>query len=857
MISPWRWKAPSPRRLAPFALLAAIALTGGSGVWTYLSLDRENTEQQVLREVGALADTLAAQGGAILGGLDQMLIGVGAGNDTRPPLATLSMRENAAPDGISVMLLDASGTVLLATPQALTRLTGLAPGALPALARAVPVALGHRQMFIAPPLWSSSGFMLPLVQRAEGNRIALALLPTELLEGFYAGLQLGRGANVTLLGHDARLLARTPALAPETIGAIVPGMPKLAAALARQASWSGILHSTLDGQSRFTALRPLPGYPLAIAVGLRDSDAMLRWQQRATLGATLTALLIAAAALAILLLEREARRRLAAQSAATQRLRQLADAAAGMAVRTELPALLGFIARLTRETLATPYACVSLYDEVATQPAPPQQTTVGAAGTPFAADTVAALDHWSASDAAATLQAQAHPVEDGLPPRLGIAMRCERGGVLGTLTAASPVAGFSADEEATLAQLARVASIAIRNRRLLAAAQRATAEAGTARERIERLLGAMEDGFLALDATWCITYANPAALRFARRPLPLGQPIWALFPQLVPLPVFDHLHAVASLGTPRVFELSLPASQRRIRVNAFAAGDGVAIFFRDLTATPGQPAPEAYLPPAQLLPAHLPEAQLPAAQLLPAQLTQPQARPAQTPAAPVPVAHTPFTRAPMAHAPQAELAARLALATAEDFAAILAAAGRLQAPPGSPARPDRQAADALRVLEAAERGAQQARRLHALLGGQPTAMPADPATPSTATQEHVLLVEDEAPLRDNLTRQLGQMGYRVTALEGGPAALAALDEGLRPDVLLSDVIMPGGISGPRLATLAREKLPGLPVLLMSGYALSEEETHPTGEALLAKPCDRSTLAARLQKIMYGGSQRPA
>jgi two-component system cell cycle sensor histidine kinase/response regulator CckA len=82
----------------------------------------------------------------------------------------------------------------------------------------------------------------------------------------------------------------------------------------------------------------------------------------------------------------------------------------------------------------------------------------------------------------------------------------------------------------------------------------------------------------------------------------------------------------------------------------------------------------------------------------------------------------------------------------------------------------------------------------------------------------LLLVEDEAPLHRLLTRALATAGYEVTAVEDGEAALGAIAAGLKPDLVISDIAMPGSIDGLTLARRLRETQPELPIVLMSGYA---------------------------------------
>ncbi len=107
---------------------------------------------------------------------------------------------------------------------------------------------------------------------------------------------------------------------------------------------------------------------------------------------------------------------------------------------------------------------------------------------------------------------------------------------------------------------------------------------------------------------------------------------------------------------------------------------------------------------------------------------------------------------------------------------------------------------------------------------RPGAPPPADATPRVAGEgERILLVEDEAVVQDLVARILGRAGYRVTRAPSGAAALALDDETLRQiDLLVSDVVMPGGVNGYQLAASLRQRLPDLPVVLISGYAPDSE-----------------------------------
>ncbi|PLK24953.1 hybrid sensor histidine kinase/response regulator [Porphyrobacter sp. TH134] len=82
----------------------------------------------------------------------------------------------------------------------------------------------------------------------------------------------------------------------------------------------------------------------------------------------------------------------------------------------------------------------------------------------------------------------------------------------------------------------------------------------------------------------------------------------------------------------------------------------------------------------------------------------------------------------------------------------------------------------------------------------------------------VLLVEDEDMVRTVAERALVRAGYEVTACANGEEGLAAITEGKAQfDIVVSDVVMPG-MDGPAMVRAIRARLPGMPVLFMSGYA---------------------------------------
>ncbi|WP_326524252.1 hybrid sensor histidine kinase/response regulator [Sphingomonas sp.] len=107
----------------------------------------------------------------------------------------------------------------------------------------------------------------------------------------------------------------------------------------------------------------------------------------------------------------------------------------------------------------------------------------------------------------------------------------------------------------------------------------------------------------------------------------------------------------------------------------------------------------------------------------------------------------------------------------------------------------------------------------------------------------ILLVEDEEMVRAVAERALTRQGYTVRTAENGEVALEMLASGERPDLLISDVVMPV-MDGPTMAKRARQRFPGLPILFMSGYA--EEQLRRSIDldnvAFLPKPFSVQQLA---------------
>ncbi|MEQ1611326.1 MAG: PAS domain S-box protein, partial [Hyphomicrobiaceae bacterium] len=143
-------------------------------------------------------------------------------------------------------------------------------------------------------------------------------------------------------------------------------------------------------------------------------------------------------------------------------------------------------------------------------------------------------------------------------------------------------------------------------------------------------------------------------------------------------------------------------------------------------------------------------------------------------------------------------------------------------------------------------------------------LPRSDGPPVTAAQNHlgqtvpasagetVLLVEDNHEVRQVTSGRLAELGYHVIDVESGPEAVKALQSGETIDIVFSDIVMAGGMSGFDVAQWVLTNRPTLKILLASGFAeeaLRGQEKHLAGLKIMRKPYSRSDLARTLRQIL--------
>ena len=128
---------------------------------------------------------------------------------------------------------------------------------------------------------------------------------------------------------------------------------------------------------------------------------------------------------------------------------------------------------------------------------------------------------------------------------------------------------------------------------------------------------------------------------------------------------------------------------------------------------------------------------------------------------------------------------------------------------------------------------------------------AEPSRAMPGGNETVLLVEDEVAVRRTLSQSLERLGYTVLAAGDGQQALDIL-ETEDFDLLVTDLVMPGGLSGLDLVRETRARRPATKVLYISGYAEALERLSDIlepGDRYLSKPFRQSQLATMRREVL--------
>jgi CheY-like chemotaxis protein len=130
--------------------------------------------------------------------------------------------------------------------------------------------------------------------------------------------------------------------------------------------------------------------------------------------------------------------------------------------------------------------------------------------------------------------------------------------------------------------------------------------------------------------------------------------------------------------------------------------------------------------------------------------------------------------------------------------------------------------------------------------------PADVTTLPAGSSEKLLIVDDDADVRQLLTPFLSDLGYKVSEATSGEDALSVLAD-VKPDIMIIDFAMEG-LNGAETALAARQRYPGIPILFMSGFADADALRSAVKTApLIHKPFRPAELAAAVRSILDASS----
>jgi CheY-like chemotaxis protein len=121
---------------------------------------------------------------------------------------------------------------------------------------------------------------------------------------------------------------------------------------------------------------------------------------------------------------------------------------------------------------------------------------------------------------------------------------------------------------------------------------------------------------------------------------------------------------------------------------------------------------------------------------------------------------------------------------------------------------------------------------------------------SQAIPATILLVDDDPAVREVTAAMLEDLGYGVMEADNGAAALELLARGSHVDLMMADFSMPG-MSGVELLRQAAECRPGLPVLLVTGYADDGALAALGEDRLVLKPFRNEELARKVRMALGG------
>ena len=124
---------------------------------------------------------------------------------------------------------------------------------------------------------------------------------------------------------------------------------------------------------------------------------------------------------------------------------------------------------------------------------------------------------------------------------------------------------------------------------------------------------------------------------------------------------------------------------------------------------------------------------------------------------------------------------------------------------------------------------------------------------ASGKQSKVLVVEDEFLVRLTLAEALSDEGFQVLEAETGDAALPILQSNQEISLLLTDIQLPGTINGHALALRARENLPNLPIIFMTGGSDGETDASAR-DVFISKPYTLANICKTAKRLTAAAAE---
>jgi signal transduction histidine kinase len=843
-----------------------------------IGYDRARTINEFVREIDNVSDVLSGHMRESFGVIDQALLGMAE------ILATENMDDPTNARFFFQRLVERQrltfGTYAyyLLDPDGRLRYVSSTPKAEPVDFSPLPSFQVHREnspgLYIGAPTHGTYGdaagkwvvHVTRRISRADGRFAGVvgAILSLDDLRQGLSQLNVGPDGAIGVFRADGILLTRHP-VREEVIGRSYQSSPLFSEHVAQRPNGMAPMRYYSDGVMRYTSYRTVEARPLVVSVAASEQDMLSAWRER-TLVAVATALfLIALLGAATVVAHRVLRRRESEQRANSARLSKLAEAAAELASISDLDSLL-------RRSTETARALIGCHQAM---------TTVTEGGR--ARHTLSVSEKYAAWDRPdgdtgdvygfvfernqpvrlTQAELENHPVwrdlrggSENSPPLRGwlsVPLFGQDGSVLGRIRLSDRDAGdFTEDDEAILVQIANVTSAAIENIRMAARERESAVQLRQAQkmESLGQLTGGVAHDFNnlltvilgnadllveELDGTTPRQRTNAEMIqRAAERAADLTKRLLAFSRRQVLQPAEIDANALLT-GMEGLLRRSLGA---HVEVRFSLAADlwltladpsqtEIAILNLAINARDAMPDGGLLTISTANVQIDLPAG--PEGEAVSGPYVMISVRDAGTGMPPEVLARA---VEPFFTTKEAGKGSGLGLSMVYGFAQQSAGHMRIESQPG--------------------RGTTVRLYLPQAVGT--TATIASVVAPGEMPRgsERILLVEDDPLVRGYIEGTLRDLGYTVVGTGAGREALEKLDAGLAFDILVTDVILPGGMSGPMIAAEVRKRRAGIKVLYISGYtgdAMQNDGRVAPDSVFLGKPFRQEDLARKLREAL--------